>query len=193
MAHIFTFENVISDDLCNDIVEYMDENQMQMITRNDYGDGQNVLCRKIELSGLKDVKSRELDNRIASSVSVIVRNLCKDDCNKFLHENNPLADAGYELRQILGPTRNHVDNLGPRIEVERDNIYIRYRVASLIMCVSDCEDVLTFPIQNKCIPFKRGMAVVFPPYWTHPHSTEFSGTCSYRIQTWLTTRKLAEN
>ena len=47
---------------------------------------------------------------------------------------------------------------------------------------------LVFPNQDVVVKLKKGQAVAFPPYWTHPHYTNepLNGTFRYTVNTWLT-------
>jgi hypothetical protein len=43
-----------------------------------------------------------------------------------------------------------------------------------------------FPEQGRTIKLKKGQAIAFPPYWTHPHYTKDleGGTVRYTVNCW---------
>ena len=87
-----------------------------------------------------------------------------------------------QFRKINGATRMHTDGvLCP--------LSMRGRIFSVIVALnSDYEGgEFEFPLQNIKVKLKAGEALIFPPYWTHPHCTnELNGTFRYTINTWLT-------
>jgi hypothetical protein len=101
------------------------------------------------------------------------------------------GDDGYCFRKITGGTRLHTDSVfGDTHEKLSKNSPIRdVRKLSLIIALnSDYEGgEFYFPSQGiDKIKLKKGQAILFPPYWTHPHGTrELNGTFRYTINTWL--------
>jgi hypothetical protein len=96
-----------------------------------------------------------------------------------------IEDSGYELRKIIGPTALHAD--GPELTLSNNNII--HRVGTIVISLSGTGDTLLFPDLDIKVNLEEGTFVFFPPYWTHRHSSEWSGTDTYRIQTWLTNTK----
>ena len=84
-------------------------------------------------------------------------------------------------REIYGETRLHYDG----IDVTKGDP----RCMSLIIALNDDYEggEIYFPNQEYKIKLKRGQAIAFPPYWTHPHgvNTPLNGTLRYTINTWL--------
>jgi len=90
------------------------------------------------------------------------------------------------LRKIKGPTKPHID--GILQDVHNPYIKNNIRIFSVIIALnSDYEGgELCFPNQNFKIKLKAGEAIIFPPYWTHPHYTnDVNGTSRYTITMWL--------
>ena len=74
--------------------------------------------------------------------------------------------------------------------IDKDLISIhKIRKLSVIICLNDDYDgsEFYFPAQDYKIKLKKGEAIAFPPYWTHPHevSAPENGTFRYTINTWL--------
>ena len=99
-----------------------------------------------------------------------------------------IEDSGYELRKIIGPTHLHAD--GSEVKMVKNSI--SFRVATLVISLAGTGDTLVFPDLDLEVPLEEGDVVFFPPYWTHRHSSKWSGIDTYRIQTWLTNTKQSE-
>jgi len=101
-------------------------------------------------------------------------------------ENFSPPDIHVMLRKIDGATKSHADGVinTPKVVSTTNNV----RIFSVIIALnSDYEGgELCFPKQDISIKLKVGEAVIFPPYWTHPHHTNaLNGTFRYTINTWL--------
>jgi hypothetical protein len=123
-------------------------------------------------------------------IEKIVKRVFEMIQRKLLHKvNNISSIIGYEpmqFRKIYGATRLHVDGVSWN---ERDG----GRLYSVIIALnSDYEGgEFVFPIQNIRVKLKAGEAIIFPPYWTHPHCTnDLNGTFRYTINTWLTSKNV---
>ena len=89
-----------------------------------------------------------------------------------------------QFRKLTGRTKLHTDNIF--IDTDKNNLHTR--AMSVIIALNDYEGgEFYFPIQKKTIKLKKGQAITFPPYWTHPHevSEPQNGTVRYTINTWL--------
>ena len=121
-------------------------------------------------------------------IGKIVTRVFKGIQRKILTEicGYPTSVIGYnnttQFRKIHGATRMHTDGVLCPISMRR-------RLFSVIIALnSDYEGgEFEFPQQNIKVKLKAGEALIFPPYWTHPHCTnELNGTFRYTINTWLT-------
>ena len=86
-----------------------------------------------------------------------------------------------QFRKIHGATRMHTDGVLCPISMRR-------RLFSVIVALnSDYEGgEFEFPQQNIKVKLEAGEALIFPPYWTHPHCTnELNGTFRYTINSWF--------
>jgi hypothetical protein len=177
---IFLYDNVISEKCMNELKKFIDENADE---EESYNPGSNVQAMQIHVDKIKDKKSQKYwDDKICRIVSKIYQNVCE-------RSGSPehVGDTGYQLRRIHGPTRKHTDGITGSIKdsyVERD-----LRLFSLIIALNDDYEggEFHFPEQKTIIKLKAGQAILFPPYWTHPHYTgELNGTFRYTINTWIT-------
>jgi predicted 2-oxoglutarate/Fe(II)-dependent dioxygenase YbiX len=168
--HIFLFDDVISEELCNTI-----RNKLDTTTplEEEWGISTNVQCKYLLDLG------HEMDRTIYKIVSNIV--------DKIRSSNSEIkigSDSRYQFRKIHGETRLHVDQIIPTKDCSNTP-----RSMSIIIALNDDYEggELYFPDQDFKIKLKRGQAIAFPPYWTHPHgATEpLNGTFRYTINTWL--------
>jgi len=173
---IWVFDDVISDKLCKKIRRMLTEDNPDIVNLT-YGRGQNVKCIAIEPPPPK------LDKKIQDVVYDIIQKLPK--CISIFH------DCGYMLRRISGPTLFHVDGLiNDLSDQDRDLTRVStLRKLTLIIALNDDYEggEFCFPEQNFKIKLKKGQAIAFPPYWTHPHYTNklYKNTFRYTINTWL--------
>lgn len=61
------------------------------------------------------------------------------------------------------------------------------RVATVLFFLCDCEGgELYFPLQDVSIKPEKGLAVIFPPGYSHPHEVLEVKSDRFIVQTWLT-------
>ena len=188
---VFVLEDAFPPEFCDEIVSFIIENDSNLGFKGHQTNGNNVICDAMNLSDYRDrdAKAGILDHKISAVLDGAVARLVHTTLTKLIHPAVlPLLqyeDTGYELRHVRGPTRYHNDNL----EVKIVNGKIRFRIASVCVCLSECGDSITFPVQNRTVHYKKGMMVLFPTIWTHPHFTTYADAPSYRLQTWLANDK----
>jgi len=152
-----------------------------------------------------------LNNKIPSTnkLNGILKNQIKNYCdlinNKmllinevFLKINDSFSleyNSGYILRKIYGKTRRHADGI-PNIQKSnitfiadnKDGIYNMIRNASIIFTLNDNYDggIFRFPYHDVSLKLKKGSVIIFPPFWTHPHESDYleNNTYRYTITTW---------
>jgi hypothetical protein len=182
--NIFIFENneLITNDLCNELINYINTTNNFSIEKWDVN--RNVNCKYININDIKETEIKDkFDNSIYKIINYII-NVLNNEYNIICS-----GDSGYCLRKIHGPTRLHKD--GINIEpIDKRYIPIKkIRNMSIIIALNDDYDggEFYFPIQDFKIKLKKGQIIVFPPYWTHPHmvDTPEKETYRYTINTWL--------
>ena len=181
---IFIFENkeLITDELCYELINYIDTTDNYEIEK--WEKNRNVNCKYVDIDKIKD---NEIKKKFDESIYKIINYIIK-----LLAENYDIicsGDSGYCLRKIYGPTRLHKDGINIS---SIDNRYLpvkKIRNMSLIICLNDDYEgsELYFPIQDFKIKLKKGQIIAFPPYWTHQHMAyePLNGTFRYTINTWL--------
>ena len=174
-SNIFVIENVISDSLCNELVELV--NTSPLMFKDFSKDGKNnAECYEFLLSDhLQDNKYKNYDNLLVP----IVYN-CFDTVKKLRRDLKISMDSGYSLRKFYGKTYDHIDWI---YEDKNES-----RVLTLIIFLNDNYEggVFNFTSHNISYRLKKGSALLFPPYWTHPHNVTpvKNGHYRYTINTW---------
>lgn len=165
---------------CDEIVTFIKENKPlhQYIEVNPYKN--NVECSFIRIN---DNNTNEylstLDEYIKNKVGEIIKLIVSE--NPFFPRN--VFDNGYDLRQIHGGTVVHIDGILDNSNAKKP------RLLSIIINLNDEYEggEFHFPKQDVKIRLKKGEAICFPPYWTHPHevSSVSFGEYRYTINTWI--------
>jgi len=174
-SNVFVIENVISDSLCNELVELT--NNSPLIFKEYSKEGyNNTECHECLLGEhLHDNKYKNYDNLIVP----IVYN-CFDIFKKVRPLLKISMDCGYSLRKFYGKTHEHIDWI-----FEDKN---ECRVLTLIIFLNNDYEggVFNFTNHNISYRMKKGSALLFPPYWTHPHNVTpvKPGQYRYTINTW---------
>jgi len=180
---IYLFSNVFSEDMCNKLIDYINKNAKDRL-KHEYGE--NVQGQEKEIS-IDDPFYNPITSKII-------------DISKFIREKYYVPVAGFDnqglkeninIRKIDGPTKIHMDGPGFNMGNGNKTIPIKHiRSLSLIIALNGDYDggEIVFPCQNFKTKLKQGEAIVFPPYWTHPHYTEDlkNNTFRYTINTWVT-------
>lgn len=178
-TQIFVFDDVISDKLCDTIRLIIDKTDGYI---EDYRPNQNVKCKSVTIKDIADSKS-------AITLDTEVYNVVNKIAEKIMAANTRISirnDCGYQFRKIHGPTRYHSDGIFSSPPPPNVN---NVRTVSLVIALNDDYKggEFCFPDQNFKIKLKKGQAIAFPPFWTHPHYTNelLDGTFRYTINTWF--------
>ena len=180
---IFTAANVLTDMQCDLIRNFIIENPniQEEIGIEEYGN--NVECKFITLSKAVSSNipnSRDIDHYIFKLIGTILGKL-----HSIRPDFNGVKDIGYTLRKIYGGTKLHADSIHSEHGGSEDFV----RCLSIIIVLNDDYDggIFNFPNHGLKLKLKKGEAVLFPPYWTHPHSVTSvgEGQARYTINTWI--------
>jgi predicted 2-oxoglutarate/Fe(II)-dependent dioxygenase YbiX len=124
--------------------------------------------------------AKDIDAFIFKVVNKLLKEFT-DTCPDF----KGIHDNGYTLRRIHGGTKRHVDG----VHSKTGGFTKFVRALSFIAVLNDDYDggIFNFPNQNLKFKLKKGEVVLFPPYWTHPHSVTSvgEGQARYTINTWI--------
>jgi hypothetical protein len=157
--HIYIFNNVLNNEICENIINEMNSFEYKNNTINETN---NVECY-------------ECINYDHSNIGIFLRDIVQRIFNamKQLKKITILGDTGIQLRKVYGSTRKHVDGVcTDLIEHPTYNIKIKnVRILTLVGVLNDDYEggIYNFPDQNIQIKLKSGSVLVFPPYFTHPH------------------------
>jgi predicted 2-oxoglutarate/Fe(II)-dependent dioxygenase YbiX len=180
---IYVIDNVISDDFCQTIKTIIDHTPGK---QNDtYSDMSNVICKS--LNPHDNIKNLEFAKVIDNEIFKIVGKIIEKITDKIPTLGACCNDSGYNLRKIHGATRNHIDDIfdGWQPSYRQSEL----RKMTLIIAINGDYDggEFYFSRQDVKVKLKQGQAIVFPPYWTHPHQTGelLNNTYRYTINTWL--------
>ncbi len=183
-SNVFTVSDVFTATQCDEIVKYIQKNSALWQERDvGYASGNNVECKFLTLkdlitSGIPGAK--ETDDLIFERVGAILNAF-----RAFRPEFKGIHDDGYTLRRIHGGTKRHIDG----VHSKTGGFTKLVRAMSFIAVLNDDYDggIFNFPTQNLKIKVKKGEVILFPPYWTHPHSVTSvgEGQARYTINTWI--------
>ncbi len=169
MNGILKLNNVMTDELCKNLIQYHTNNKESCKRYTHDTPYNNVDCLELRL-----IEGSALDNLVYDCVVTVIEKYIsvypKFTCS---------GDVGYQLREITGQTKEHIDNV-----LDRDG---RLRNISIIFGLnSDYENgEFHFPFQKYTTTVKRGQAIVFPVYFMYPHSVDAPIGSRYTINTWL--------
>ena len=178
---------LVSKKDCKDIIKFIDTYEKEHSTIRNYSEeGRNAKSKEIILSRVMNLpKAKEIDDIIFKRVGEAIKKFIVQNVPNPGDLTNNLADTGYQLRKIVGPTLEHQDG----IEVDVFKHSYQYRVGTIIISLKDTGDEIVFPHLDVTVPLKQGTILFFPPYWTHVHYSNWAEQEGYRIQTWLTNQK----
>ena len=168
MSSILKLDNIIPDDLCDECIEHYKK------------------CNTIELVKLEynNVTGSSTDTTLPRPLEIKIHEAFTPLIQKYI-ELNPYCECyshtGYQIRQIHGATKQHVDGIYTSME----SLYFR-NVSIIAGLNSDFEEgVFNFPQQNYQTRLLRGQAIAFPVYFTHPHEVSSPIGYRYTINTWV--------
>jgi hypothetical protein len=183
-SNIFTVADVFTVTQCDEIMNYIQKNSALWGERDvGYMSGNNVECKFLTLkdlinSGIPGAK--EIDDIIFKRLGAVLTTF-----RAFRPDFKGIHDNGYTLRKIFGGTKRHVDG----VHSKTGGFTKIVRALSFIAVLNDDYDggIFNFPAHNLKFKVKKGEVVMFPPYWTHPHSVTSvgEGQARYTINTWI--------
>ena len=144
-----------------------------------------------KLNGLFNQDIIKMNSKMKTYLN-IAKDLMKPINDKIIFDQH----TGFILRKIYGKTRLHKDGVteiydNTNVVFIRENKTEDYRMirnSSIIFSLNDNYDggEFNFPYYDLSIKLKKGSMIIFPPYWTHEHETNFlkNNTYRYTISTW---------
>ena len=179
---IFLFDGVLTREECDFLVEMTTKHAVK--GRETYGPAANVLADSVNSLEISDAGEKK---KVCDLTFDKLLSLCKN-----FKETYGIEMGGFSsptLRKVTGATRQHKDGVVLEKQVKNGVCLVsELRNMSIIVALNgDYKGgELCFPEQGRTIKLKRGQAVAFPPYWTHPHYTKElkHGTVRYTVNCW---------
>lgn len=177
-SSVFTISNIITEKQCDCLVDYI-KNNSSIYERVPLSNNSNVECDFIRVT--KTIPEFEIIDSFLFDVTKRILSKINDIQLRFKGEK----DSGYTLRKIFGGTKQHIDGVNSKAGGFRNFV----RSLSIIIVLNDDYEggVFNFPNQKLKLRVKKGEAIFFPPYWTHPHSVTSvgEGQARYTFNTWI--------
>lgn len=159
---------------------------------------ENIKHAKILTNNVYGIKKKKIQELILQldKITEKIKDIMKSVNIHISFEYN----SGYILRKIYGETREHIDGLhydkqfniinkqfyNESKDKNMNNVIVR-SISAVFTFNDDYEGGLfTFSSHNVQIKLKKGSVLLFPPYWTHRHSTTplLNNTHRYTVTTW---------
>ena len=155
---------------------------------------ENIKLKKIYTNNLNGVLKSEIIN-MDKNLNIIITKI-----QSLILLINPFINFEvvnkYIYRKIYANTREHIDGLSDTgtvsntyvINDNRKNDLMMVRCITIIFSLNDDYDggEFNFPYYDISIKLKKGSVILFPPYWTHRHSSNNleNNTYRYTVNTW---------
>jgi hypothetical protein len=171
-SNIYVIDNAFDDELCDKLINYINSTKLKKLSFSN--DNNNVECYSVVT-----IEENETHAFVIEKIKELFKSVSE--------KNNGIKIKGqtlFELRKVYGETRIHQDGVfnGDIIETENNGKVKAVRSLTIVVSLNnDFEGgVYTFPNQNITIKPKKGTAILFPPYYTHPHGVSAIETGKFR-------------
>lgn len=160
---IYVIHNLIDNSFCENMIKIIDNTKLKRCEHS-YNNNVEMYVTTINNIIKNDNNNKIFNRHISLFLSGYVRAIAYiiNEINSNVFKSIIPKISEVEMRKIYGPTRLHVDSI---------NIHDCRLLTCIIALNGDYGDgILSFPNQDVNIKLNKGDIVVFPPYWTHPHS-----------------------
>lgn len=182
-THIYILDNVVSNTVCDELITFINTSAKMEETVDN---GSNVLGSCCFPNGMGSENGADkITEKVYEVVSKITHKLMD------IFPISVSAFTPFQLRKIHGATKIHIDGLFRRELMDERGFLTPNDMRELTLIIGLNDDYeggeLHFPEQKITTKLKKGQAIAFPPYWTHPHYTNdlSNNTTRYTITTWL--------
>ena len=182
-THICVLDNVVSNTLCDEIITFINTSANIEETGDNLSNVRGKCCFPYTMGS--ENGANKINEKICEVVSKITHKLM---------DTFPISVSAFtpfQLRKIHGATKIHIDGIFRRELMDERGFLTPNDMRELTVIIGLNDDYeggeLHFPEQKITMKLKRGQAIAFPPYWTHPHYTDdlLNNTMRYTITTWL--------
>jgi len=179
---IFLFDDVFTDEECDYLIQIT--NKYAIKNREVYGFAANVMADSINSVEISDPDNKK---KVCDLTFEKAINLCKKF--KQIYNIDMIGFSTPTLRKIKGATKRHIDGvvLAEKICNGMCSASELRNMAIVVALNGDYEGgEFCFPEQGRVVKLKKGQAIAFPPYWTHPHYTNelLENTVRYTMNLW---------
>ena len=180
---IFLFNDVLTEEECDYFINIT--NTYAVKEREKYGPRANVLADSVNIVELSVTSDKK---KVTDIMFERIIKLCKN-----FKETYDIDMGGFTtptLRKIIGATRLHKDGIILDKQINKNGQCHASELRNMSIIVALNGDYqggeLCFPEHGRSIKLKKGQAIAFPPYWTHPHYTNelLNGTVRYTVNLW---------
>jgi len=170
-TNIYVIDDAFDNDLCDKLIQYIDSTKLKKLS---FSGNNNVECYSVV-----DIEENETHTFVIEKIKELFKSVSqKNDSIKIK------GQTLFELRKVYGETRIHQDGVfnGDIIETENNGKVKTVRSLTIVVSLNDDFEggIYNFPNQNITIKPKKGTAILFPPYYTHPHSVSSIETGKFR-------------
>ncbi len=170
-SNIYIIDNAFDNELCDKLIDYIDSSNT---TRLSFSNKNNVECFSVN-----NIEQNNINKFVIEKIRKIFEFVTSH--NKRI---NVTAQTLFELRKVYGETRLHQDGVFDMpVSINDSPTKIKsVRSLTIVITLNDDFDggVYHFPNQNVSIKPKKGTAILFPPYYTHPHEVSQIEPGKYR-------------
>ena len=170
-TNIFFIDDAFDSELCDKLIKYIDTTKLKKLS---FSNNNNVECYSVV-----HIEENETHSFVINKIKELFKSVSQ--------KNDKIKIRGqtlFELRKVYGETRIHQDGVfnGDIVQTENNGKVKTVRSLTIVVSLNDDFDggVYTFPNQNITIKPKKGTAILFPPYYTHPHSVSAIETGKFR-------------
>ena len=177
LTSIYILRNVISNEKMQDIKKIIDK------CANNIEEHSNTFKTNVSSTFLHFYEFEHYNPKISQEIKRTFEYIQNKIEIHICTSKNSIEYDCMQLRKINGPTLLHTDGALYLPETNKCRLY-----SVIVALNSDYEGgEVNFPEQDVTVKLEAGDALIFPPYWTHPHSTnELNGTFRYTINSWIT-------
>jgi len=181
--HICLLDNVISNTLCHEIITFINTSANIKETEDNGSNVRGKCCFPLQMGSENGADI--INEKIYEVVAKITHKLM---------DTFPISVSAFtpfQLRKIHGATKIHIDGIFRRELMDERGFLTPNDMRELTLIIALNDDYeggeIHFPEQKITTKLKKGQAIAFPPYWTHPHYTDdlLNNTTRYTITAWL--------
>jgi hypothetical protein len=159
-TNIYVIDEAFDSDLCDKLMKYIDSTKLKKLS---FSHDNNVECYSVE-----HIEENETHIFVIEKIKELFKSVSEKN-DKIKIKGQTL----FELRKVYGETRIHQDGVfnGDFVQTENNGKVKPVRSLTIVLTLNDDFNgaVYNFPNQNITIKPKKGTAILFPPYYTHPH------------------------